>query len=185
MWRRAHRRSHQAVTPGSPSVRYSVHNEHASSRGSTALHKHTPLRGSGCPCPLPGCETGARTRRMREPCWHATQHLFSSEQCVVPTVRGFFMFNTVTNSWNYMPPRLQPWHGSASLRSLCDRPRMCVRCAPEVSQKCPAMIRQFFFKGVLLGLQRHIFIVFHPSFRTCSRFCRHVFFVFQNIVVFS
>ena len=83
------RKGHQAVTIGSASAGYSVHKEHASSRDSTVLHKHTqPIRGSGCPYPPPGCETRARTRRMCEPCWRATQqlvlaltHLFSG-QCI-------------------------------------------------------------------------------------------------------
>ena len=54
-----------------------------------------------------------------------------------------------------------------ALRWARDVRQVCSGSVPEV----PCYDSAVFFKGVLLGLQRHIFIVFHPRFRTCSRFC--------------
>ena len=71
---------HQAVTP---------HNENASSRDSPVRHMRAPFKPAVPFCPLHGCETRAKIRRMRDACWNATRklgflnfHLFFSEPCI-------------------------------------------------------------------------------------------------------
>ena len=132
MWRRTLRRSHQAVTLGSPSVRYSVHNEHASSRDSTALHKHTHPSGQWLPLSATWLRDGSANPKDTQAMLERDPTLVSSGQCVVPTVRGFYMFNTVTNSRNYM----------ARVSKL----EIALRWAPDVRQVCSGSVPAFFLR---------------------------------------
>ena len=91
-------------------------------RDKTVRHMQT-LRSSGCPHPLLGCETRARTEGC-DPCWNATQHqlvlrcraLNPTSALHVRILRGLLLFFLKKKTW-------------IALR--------CPGCAPNVLQKCP------------------------------------------------
>ena len=83
---------------------YSVKNEHASTRESTVRHMHTPFGAMVAHLRQPGCETRARTRRMRDPCWNATQqlvfefaHLFFGAVRSMPNTHFFYTWKSSKN----------------------------------------------------------------------------------------
>ena len=90
------------------------------SRQHCASQAHTPFGAVVVPVRY------LAARRERDPA------LVSSGQCVVPTVRGFYMFNTVTNSRNYM----------ARVSKL----EIALRWAPDVRQVCSGSVPAFFLR---------------------------------------